>query len=92
MLDVRYSSQFRRDYKLLLKRGLPMKELQGVVELLRNQEPLPIRCHDHPLIGSFAGFRECHIRPDWLLIYRITDSELILVLQRTGSHADLFDE
>ena len=91
MLDVRYSAQFRRDYKLARKRGLPMQELHDIVELLRACQPLPERCRDHALSGDMAGFRELHIRPDWLLIYRVTDTELILLLQRTGTHADLFD-
>lgn len=92
MLDVRYSAQFRKDYKLMKKRGLPLDLLHDIVERLRSGLPLPERCRDHALIGDYDGFRECHIRPDWLLIYRITGTELILVLQRTGTHADLFFE
>ena len=90
MLDVRYSAQFRKDYKLMKKRGLPLDLLHDIVERLRSGLPLPERCRDHALIGDYDGFRECHIRPDWLLIYEISDSELILYLTRTGTHSDLF--
>lgn len=65
--------------------------LEAVINTLLTGQPLAPQYHDHQLIGDKSAYRECHIRPDWLLIYRITETELILVLQRTGSHADLFD-
>ena len=91
MLDVRYSTQFKKDFKLAKKRGLPMQELKDVLENLAAEEPLDEKYCDHPLKGKYASFRECHIRPDWLLIYRISLGELVLIAQRTGTHSDLFD-
>lgn len=67
-----------------------MKELDEVIEMLAAGVPLPAANRDHSLIGNFSGFRECHIRPDWLLIYRIESSILVLTLTRTGTHSDLF--
>lgn len=83
-------TQFRRDSKRMQKRGLDLAELRDVVRRLACGESLPQRCRDHPLMGRLRGYRECHIRPDWLLIYQFTDEELRLV--RTGTHQDLFDE
>ncbi|MCM1578366.1 MAG: type II toxin-antitoxin system YafQ family toxin [Ruminococcus sp.] len=90
MLTIRYQNRFAKDFKLMLKRGYDENELWTVVDLLANQVPLPAKYCDHPLIGNYAGYRECHIRPDWLLIYEIKNDELLLVLTRTGSHSDLF--
>lgn len=87
---VRHTSAFKRDYKLMLRRHFPMKKLQAVVEKLRNGEELPPANHDHPLAGNWAGHSECHIAPDWLLIYQIHENILVLELTRTGSHSDLF--
>jgi addiction module toxin, relE/stbE family len=67
-----------------------MRLLEKVIELLANQKPLPEKNRDHQLSGDYAGCRECHITPDWLLIYEVADEELILYLTRTGSHSDLF--
>ena len=85
------TNSFRRDYKLIAKRGYKTELLQEVVTMLANGETLPERYRDHTLTGEYGGCRECHIRPDWLLIYQIKDDELILYLTRTGSHSDLFD-
>ena len=90
MLSVKYSSKFKKDYKLLLKRKYPVQELFEVIDLLRKEIPLPEKYHDHLLSGNWQGFRECHIRPDWLLIYYIEKDELRLALSRTGTHCDLF--
>lgn len=91
MLDVRYSSQFRKDFKLAQKRGLPTDELKDVIKRLAAEKPLEAKFYDHQLKGKYSSFSECHIRPDWLLIYRIDQEELVLIAQRTGSHSDLFD-
>ena len=89
---VKPTSQFKRDFKLAMKRGLRLELLEEVVAALAMGEPLPDRNWDHTLTGSWSGYRECHILPDWLLIYRIVDEVLVLTLARTGSHSDLFDE
>ena len=84
------TSAFKRDYKRALKRHLPIAKLQAVVAKLANGEPLPPANRDHALTGNWANHRECHIAPDWLLIYQIKESVLALELTRTGTHADLF--
>ena len=90
MLSVRYSTKFKKDFKQAQKRGLPMQELKTIIEKLANGETLESKHRDHALTGNYSMFRECHIRPDWLLIYRINDSELELLAHRTGTHSDLF--
>jgi len=87
-LVLRQSGKFRRDVKRLLRGGIDLSKLETVVETLVDQEPLDERYRDHPLIGNWKGYRECHLQPDWLLIYRVAGDELQLV--RTGSHAELF--
>ena len=91
MLSVRYSTKFKKDFKLAKKRGLPMQELKSVIEKLAAGLALEEKHRDHPLTGNYAMFRECHIRPDWLLIYRINDVELELIAHRTGTHSDLLE-
>lgn len=91
MLDVVLSNRFKKDLKLAAKRGMELTELDAVVEQLAAQHPLPDKNRDHALTGDYIGFRECHIRPDWLLIYRVDGDDLILFLFRTGTHTDLFD-
>jgi mRNA interferase YafQ len=91
MLKPRYSNQFKRDYKLAKKRHLPVDDLKGIIIRLCDEEVLEQKYHDHALSGNWKGFRECHIQPEWLLIYRIDHGEMILVAQRTGSHSELFD-
>lgn len=88
--QVTWTTQFKKDYKNATKRGLPIGELDHVIRLLANDNPLPDKYRDHELGGNWKGFRECHIQPDWLLIYKITNNNLILSLSRTGSHSDLF--
>lgn len=90
MLTIKYQAAFKKDYKRIVKRGYDMRLLEKVIELLANQKPLPEKNRDHQLSGDYAGCRECHIAPDWLLIYEVADEELILYLTRTGSHSDLF--
>lgn len=92
MLRPGFSGQFKRDYKLALKRGLDRKKLEEVITLLCAETPLPERYRDHALVNSrnYKDMRECHIQPDWLLIYKVVWETLILELIRTGSHSDLF--
>jgi mRNA interferase YafQ len=87
-LTIRQSTQFRRDVKRLLRSGVDLSKLEEVVTALVNQQTLEDRFRDHALIGNWKGHRECHIQPDWLLIYRVKDLELQLV--RTGGHSELF--
>ena len=90
MLDVVLSNQFKKDLKLMNKRGVNLELLDAVVNKLANDEVLDEKYNDHALTGNYIGYRECHIKPDWLLIYRINDNELYLFLTRTGTHSDLF--
>ena len=87
---VNWTSKFKKDYKLAKKRCYDIAKLNDIVTKLADGEPLPPANKDHPLSGSWANHRECHIAPDWLLIYQIRDSLLVLELTRTGTHADLF--
>ena len=73
-----------------MKRGCSPDLFREVLDLLVHEEPLPPRYHDHALIGNYRGYRECHIQPDWLLIYKIESGKLLLTLARTGTHSDLF--
>ena len=84
------TSRFKREYRRMQKRGANMELLHRVIELLAQGKPLPDKHRDHALEGSFSDARECHIRPDWLLIYRIEESVLVLTLMQTGTHSDLF--
>ena len=88
--NVILTNAFRKDYKLILRRGYNTAFLEEVVEILASGEPLPDKYRDHELTGNFAGCRECHIKPDWLLVYQIREEELFLYLTRTGTHSDLF--
>lgn len=90
MLTVATSTQFERDAKLAKRRHKDLSKLREVVALLENEQPLPERCRDHVLSGGWAQARECHIEPDWLLVYRVDAARKELVLVRTGTHADLF--
>jgi len=92
MLKTEYTKQFKKDYKLAQKRGLDLAKLRLVVYMLSNGEVLPDSYRDHELNNSkqYHNARECHIEPDWLLIYQIINETLILRLIRTGSHSDLF--
>jgi len=90
MLTIKYHTMFKKDFKRIKKRGFDISRLEKIVELLANEVPLPEQFKDHNLSGNYNGFRECHIAPDWLLIYQVNNNELVLVLSRTGSHSDLF--
>ncbi len=92
MLKPEFTGKFKKDYKIAVKRGLKPKLLEDVITLLISEKPLPEKYHDHPLTNSkdYIDVRECHIEPDWLLIYKIIKDRLILRLIRTGSHSDLF--
>lgn len=90
MLTIKYHTIFKKDFKRIKKRGYDISRLEKIVELLANEVPLPEQFKDHDLSGNYNGFRECHIAPDWLLIYQVNNNELVLVLSRTGSHSDLF--
>lgn len=88
--EIEISSRFKKDYKLVKKRGYDLNLLKDVINILANGNPLPERYLDHSLSGNYKNCRECHIQPDWLLIYRIEKDLLILGLTRTGTHSDLF--
>jgi addiction module toxin, relE/stbE family len=90
MYKIRPSAKFQKDLKRIQKRGYDITLLKDVLNLLVNGKVLPIKYKDHNLSGNFKGCRECHITPDWLLIYEIAENELILYLTRTGTHSDLF--
>ena len=87
---VRRTKKFRKELKKMLKRGADLDKLETVVNMLAAGETLPPQYHDHALTGDLEGTRDCHITPDWLLLYRIENDVLVLTLTRTGSHADLF--
>lgn len=89
MYRIVATGKFKKDLKTVIKRGYNMKLMDEVVTKLSNGEKLPEKNKDHALVGNYVGKRECHITPDWLLIYEIDNGELILYLTRTGSHSDL---
>ena len=88
MLNLVRSKQFKKDYKLAKSRGKSMKKLIDIMDKLMNEEPLEQKHRDHNLTGDYVGCRECHIEPDWLLIYSKTDCDIYFI--RTGTHSDLF--
>ena len=90
MLTISYSSKFKKDFKVIQKRGYDAALLEEVLQILCTEQALPQRYRDHALTGNFSGHRECHITSDWLLIYKIENEELLLSLTRTGTHSDLF--
>jgi mRNA interferase YafQ len=89
MLILKTTVQFERDYKLAKKRGLNLQLLNTVLEMLLTEQKLPPKYRNHRLRGKYEGFYECHLQPDWLLIYTINQKTLILTAARTGTHADL---
>ena len=91
MLQLVTTGQFLKDYKRLKRRGYNIEMLENVIDTLLKEMPLDRRHRDHSLSGNYAGFRECHILPDWLLIYAVDKGNLILTASRTGTHADLFE-
>jgi mRNA interferase YafQ len=90
MLNISFTNQYVKDLELMKRRSLPKSELDEVVKLLSEEQPLLPKHKDHALKGNFSGYRECHIRPDWLLVYKKDKQMLTLVLVRTGTHSDLF--
>lgn len=93
MRIIERSGAFKSQYKLMIKRGCNENDIKSIIFKLATDEPLPPKNRDHQLTGNFSGFRECHIKPDWLLIYKKMESEnneLILRLEATGTHSDLF--
>jgi mRNA interferase YafQ len=89
MKKITQSSRFRRDFKRMAKRGSNPNKLEAILNLLVSDTPLPERCRPHKLVGNYVGLWECHIEPDWLLVYDLGDDYIDLI--RTGTHADLFD-
>lgn len=87
--EIQRTALFKRDFKRIQKRGLNTDLLKKVVLKLANGEELPEKYRDHALTGNWVGYRECHILPDWLLVYKVFDDKLVLSLTRTGSHSDL---
>jgi mRNA interferase YafQ len=90
MLTLKTTTRYRKDYKLAIRRGLDIILLDEVVQTLLEEKPLDPKHRDHPLIGDYAGFRECHILGDWLLVYAVDKGRLILTASRTGTHSDIF--
>jgi len=90
MLKIEYNNRFKKDYKLIKKRGYDTRKLEEVLNILITLRPLPPKYKEHTLTGNWSGFRECHIMPDWLLIYKIEEDTLILTPTRTETHSDLF--
>ncbi len=92
MLKPVFSGQFKKDYKLAVKRGCDPKKLEKVISMLCSEQSLPDAYRDHALTDSkdYKGMRECHIQPDWLLVYKVVREILVLKLIRTGTHSDLF--
>ena len=85
------TSKFKKDYKRLQKRGLDMSKLEAVVTMLAYGQTLAPKYRDHALTGNYKGYRDCHIEPDWVLIYKVDGDRLVLVLSETGTHADLLE-
>ena len=88
--EVKFTNQFKRDLKLAKKQKRDLDKLFEVVNILADGDVLDATYHDHDLLGNYKGTRECHIEPDWLLVYELRDEVLVLMLYRLGSHADLF--
>ena len=91
MLSPQETTRFRRDLRRMRRRGKDVQKLQAVVRLLVHEQPLAPRYRDHPLVGDWLGYRDCHIEPDWLLIYKIDREKATLTLARTGTHSELFE-
>ena len=88
--ELDFTSKFKKDVKLLKKQGKNIEKLYKIINILAYGEELDAKYRDHNLIGNYKGYRECHIEPDWLLIYKVMENILILTLSRTGSHSELF--
>ncbi|MCD8074434.1 MAG: type II toxin-antitoxin system YafQ family toxin [Lachnospiraceae bacterium] len=90
MLTIKYQTTFKKDYKRIKRRGYDVRLLENVIGMLAMRQELPEQYRDHSLIGDYSGCRECHIAPDWLLVYEVNETELVLYLTRTGTHSDIF--
>ena len=88
--EIEKTTKFKKDYKLIKKQNKNLESLKNIIKMLANDIELPENCYDHELKGNYKGYRECHIEPDWLLVYKKTETILLLTLFRTGSHSDLF--
>ncbi len=88
--NVMYTNRFYKDYKLAMKRGFDVLKIDEIVRKLAMDEKLPAKNKDHVLSGDWSGYRECHVDPDWLLVYKKEEHVLILTLFRTGTHSDIF--
>ncbi len=88
--ELEYGNKFLKDLKLAKRRGLNLNELKTVTDMLQDGKRLPAQYHDHLLTGNYKGYRECHINPDWLLVYKKKETIRIISLYRTGKHSDLF--
>lgn len=88
--ELKTTGRFKKDLKLAINRGYNISLLQTVIDLLCAGTPLPEKYKDHALTGNWSNYRECHITPDWLLVYKAEDDILVLTLTRTGTHSDLF--
>ncbi len=87
---IKSSTKFTKDLKKIQKKGYDLNLIKSVIQIIANGEKLPEKNKDHILLGNYKGCRECHITPDWLLVYELFNDELILYLTRTGTHSDLF--
>lgn len=90
-MQISYTKRFEKDLKIMIKRSKNINNLKNIIKKLVNEEPLESKYKDHKLIGNYLGRRECHIEPDWLLIYKIIPEENIIIFERTGTHSDLFN-
>jgi mRNA interferase YafQ len=90
MLTIEYTKKMKTGVKLMKKRGKDISKLTAALDLLASQKTMPERYYDHPLKGDMIGYRECHIEPNWLLIYRVYEDKLLLLASGTGTHSDLF--
>ena len=90
MYKLLQTNEYKKRLKKLIKNGYDINKMKAVVDLLVEGKPLPPKYKDHPLKGDFIGFRECHVEPDWLLVYKIQNDVLILTLVTTGTHSNLF--
>ena len=90
MLHIEYTTKFKRDLKLAKRRHKDLKSLQEIIKTIAQQKQLNVKFRDHPLTGNWVGYRELHIEPDWLLIYKLLPDEKVVIFVRTGTHSDLF--
>ena len=88
--SLKATGKFKKNYKMMMRRGYDMSHINSVIDILRRGEKLDEKYKDHILSGEFLGYHECHIKPDWLLVYAINDDVLILTLIETGTHSDIF--